>query len=220
MRILKFAKLDILKLKRNWILLLFPFVSLAFLHSNQLMGVPVGVVAYAAFAGIVAATTPFEVDRREESGFIRNLPSKPGEGPLGRFFFGFLMMVWMLGVEMIAFAIASSFMKGVEFFSPLALRIYACIFGAALVFSGIQTIVYSLFRSKNNYVQAFINLAVPFIFIFCASTFMTKTDLNSMKYAIEMFFDHGGALIVCAAGMILHFIMAFAVSKTKMGRKY
>ncbi len=220
MRIIKFTKLDLLKLKRNWILLLFPFISLVFIDSNQMLSVPVGAVAYAAFAGIVAATIPFEADKKEESGFIRNLPAKPGEGTLGRFFFGFIMMVWMLGVEMITFAIASPFMKGVEFFSPLALRIYACIFGAALVFSGIQTIVYSLFRAKNNHVQAFIRLAVPFLFFFCASTFMVNADLDSLKYTIEMFFAHGGALIVCAAGIVLHFIMGFVVSKTKMGKKY
>ena len=220
MRIIKFAKLDILKLKRNWILLLFPFVSLAFLHSNQLMGVPVGVVAYAAFAGIVAATTPFEVDRREESGFIRNLPSKPGEGTLGRFFFGFLMMVWMLGVEMVTFAVASFFIKDVVFFSPLAFKIYACIFGAALVFSGLQTCVFALLRLKNMQAQSIIRLVVPFLFFFGASTLLVDTDINSMKDAVEMFFAHGGALIVFAAGILLHFIMAFAVSKTKMGRKY
>nr|MCR4649079.1 hypothetical protein [Lachnospiraceae bacterium] len=73
---------------------------------------------------------------------------------------------------------------------------------------------------KNNHVQAFIRLAVPFLFFFCASAFMTKTDINSMKYAIEMFFDHGGALIVCVTGILIHFIMGFVSSKTNWGKKY
>ena len=220
MRIIKFAKLDLLKLKRNWILLLFPLISLAFISSNQILGVPVGAMAYAAFAGIAAATIPFEADRNSESGFIRNLPSKPGERTMGRFFFGFLMMVWMIGVEMIVFAFASPFMKGNEFFSPIAFRIYACIFGVAMVFSGIQTIVYAICRVKNLQLQSIIRLAVPSLFFFGASAFMTKTDLNSMKYAIEMFFDHGGALIVCATGILIHFIMGFVSSKTNWGKKY
>ena len=96
MRVLKFAKIDILLCKSYMWILLFPVLVLAIVILEPDMNSLYGTI-YCLFGGLVLSSLPFTLhDPRQTGGFTRLLPARQGDDIKGHFLFSFLFLLLFL----------------------------------------------------------------------------------------------------------------------------
>ena len=96
MRVLKFAKIDILLCKSYMWILLFPVLVLAIVILEPDMNSLYGTI-YCLFGGLVLASLPITLhDPRQTGGFTRLLPARQGDDIKGHFLFSFLFLLLFL----------------------------------------------------------------------------------------------------------------------------
>ena len=172
MRVVKFFRIDVLRIKQYWYMLLMPSIFVFFFsRGSGTMGL-FGIV-YGLFMGIIFSTVPFNLESRSEIGFLQMLPSRPGEQVLGHFLFGFVILSLCLlsGIagtvvrEVFNFVSGrSGAMAGVTYFGVIPI-----FFGIALVMTGVEEALFSAFRFENAMVMQLVKIAPAFLFFFGAS---------------------------------------------------
>ena len=178
MRILKFVKVDALKIKSFYLALLFPLLSAFMLVMSDEPDVLFG-VSYCLFAGIVFSAFPFTGEKAEENGFQMMLPSKPGEEIYGHFVFGILALVCSLVLGFVSVGIAGIFNKAV-LTAQIDVGAILAAFGAALIFVGIEDLLLTVFRYENIKALQFIRIIPAFIYFFGMNAAI-KTDAPVSK---------------------------------------
>lgn len=166
MRILKFARIALIRARRYRFVIFFPIIAVFMILGNQSNSVMFS-VAYCLFAGIILASIPFSTEKREEAGFLQMLPAKPGELILGIFTFGFFCILAGAVLGMISVLAAHLIRPSMDILrlmpSPASM---AEVIGLALVFTGFQGAMLTLFRFDGGSMVQLLRLLPAFAFFF------------------------------------------------------
>jgi hypothetical protein len=162
MRILKFAKTDLLQIKRMIWALLFPVYALIILLTTD-EGFTLPAFSYCLFAAIILCTVPLSGKSASETGFLDLLPGKKGEQTKGHFLFALLLLLLFGVLALAAIAIAHLIRPTIVFDSA---ALYLSLTGVALLFAAVEILILSLFHSDNTRAIAILRMAPAFLFWF------------------------------------------------------
>jgi len=169
MRMLKFARVDYMKCRRfGFILILFPALSAIMMIVEPDSPVLFS-ITYCLFAGIILSSFPFNMESREERGFVQMLPARPGELVWGHYAFGLLVLLatFLLGIA--SLMIARIFVPSIRLFSMDGedLRpLYPAVLGIAVVFVGLQNLLFTVLRFENAHLAQIFRIVPAFVFFF------------------------------------------------------
>lgn len=199
-RIVKFAKIDFLRIKKYWWIILFPLLSIA-VYLAEPERAPLFVLSYCLFAAIIFTTIPLSVETPSEIGFLRMLPSRPGERQKGHFLFSFLFDTVAFGVGFISMLVCRLVNPTVEIFTFNGINlhwVYLMLFGLSLIIIGIQNMGFCIFHAKNAQVMAIFRMVPGFIFLFGTSA-LYDSDSSFLQDAVVNIFRMNGIvfLIIC-----------------------
>lgn len=217
MRILKFAKTDLLKQKQFWWMLLFP--AMAVFMGLRDAGIYFAVV-YCVFVGIIVSVIPFSAEAKQESGFLGMLPSKPGELILGHCAFGFFTIVVFFLEGLLAGGVILLLRpEGRTVLSdlPQVLGFCGIIFACGLFITGVQEVFWSLFRFQNPQVMALLRMLPGFLFFFLGSSFfgdMETISTSSISQALMRANGPAAAL----AGIAVYILLSLLASRVARDR--
>lgn len=218
MRVLKFTKVDLIKTRKFYYILLFPMLTVFLLARDPKMPAMFG-VAYCLFVSIVVAALPFNTEAQNESGFLQLLPAKPGEQILGHFTFGLCanLVGFVLGI--ISAMVAHAIVPGASLFSLNGASIegfYPLLLGIALLFTGLESLLMTLFRFQNIHAAQLMRTVPAFIFFFGMNSLATNGDAPG-RDALLFLSGAGGyaALGVCLATFLALALLAAGISRKR-----
>ena len=180
MRILNYMKVDLRKcMDYRWVLL-FPLIAL-FLLTQADFGKSTFAMVYCLFGGVVIATIPFNKEKKEENGFIRMLPGKPGDSTRGHFLFAFCVVLFfaLMGRLMLLFASMVRTDLLPEFQTNLCL--YPALSGVALLINLLEDILCVFLGNENTVIIRLLRMAPAFVFLFGVSAFQEKLPVLFAK---------------------------------------
>lgn len=218
-RILKYTKTDILRTKSSlWIFaicLVGVMVAISGRDNSYLF-----CYLYSLFISIVISEQPYQNERVEDRGFLRMLPSKPGEEILGHFLYSYLSVI--VGAVIGFIGIAS-----VRLIHPDAIvlvqagshdirGIYLILLGFAELIAGVSAFLLSIFRYQNVYVLVFFRLFPAFVFFFCINSIMDASIISTDKI-LKLFTIPSGllALLICTVLFIVLAVIAGKIDGKK-----
>ncbi len=172
MRVLKFLKIDCLKMKSLWIALFFPLLSIFILITSDVPNL-LFAAGYCLFAGIIYATFPFTGENPQENGFLMMLPSKPGEDILGHFLFGFLAVTAALFLGLFSIFVSGLINSNVRN-TPLPTGFILVLYGAAVIFVGLEELLLTVFRYESIRAVQLIRIVPAFVYFFAANAVMDR----------------------------------------------
>lgn len=162
MRILKFAKIDLIKTKSVPFFLFFPILSIVLLVRESDTPTFFSCL-YCLFGGIILSSMPFTMECKANSGFLKMLPSKNGEEIRGHFLYSFIALLLSMTLSLAAIAIAQLIRPQVSFGM---LWIYPLLFGIALLFTALENTVFCLFHYDSTTATQLLRIAPGFLFFF------------------------------------------------------
>lgn len=167
-RVLKFAKIDLLKVWRFFYVLLLPVVAVL-IEAKKLQVSALFSVSYCLFTSIVLAAMPFRLERAEESGFLQLLPARPGEQVLGHFLFGFMVNLAGFALGLLCAMLARAVNPSVALFSAEGTPItgfYPVLLGVSLVFTGVEALLMTALRFRSMHAAQLMRVLPAFVFLF------------------------------------------------------
>ena len=183
MRVLKFAKIDILLCKSYMWILLFPVLVLAIVILEPDMNSLYGTI-YCLFGGLVLSSLPFTLhDPRQTGGFTRLLPARQGDNIKGHFLFSFLFLLLFL-------------------ISP---ALYMVLFSFTLLFAALQNLLFCILHTNSQQAQQLIRMAPPFLFFFGGVSLLQR--FPDIFTVLDILFTPAGSCLCLLAGLVL-FVLA------------
>lgn len=218
MRVLKFTKIDAIKVWRFLYILLFPVIAV-FANAREPDGSAVFGVIYCLFVGIVLAAMPFRLESPEESGFLQLLPAKPGEQVLGHFLFGLLNNLAGFALGLLCTFIAHAINPAARLFTLEGMPVtglYPVLLGVALVFTGAEALLMTTFRFHNLHADQLLRILPAFVFLFGMNSLATNGDAPG-RDALLFLSGAGGyaALGVCLAIFLALALLAAGISRKR-----
>ena len=203
MTILKYAKIDLLRLRQmTLMLLLFPVLAV-FINVRSPGDSFVFSFSYCTFMGIVIASIPFQRETSQEAGFLSMLPSRKGDDVRGHFLFGFLSVCVGFATACVALGISvlisPAVRRSVAENGP-DVRPILLLFAAALLLTGIQNLMLSFFRFNSSRGMAILRLAPAFLFFFGAGYLSDSAWFADM---LKFLSSH----VVCAAVFLISLVL-------------
>ncbi|MBR2258835.1 MAG: ABC-2 transporter permease [Blautia sp.] len=214
MRTFKFAKIDLMRVKKMklWILALFPVISVILTMNNN--STPYFGLFYCVFGGMILGTLPFNLETREEAGFVRMLPSKPGDQVLGHFIFGFctVFVCILLGVGSLAAARLLDHSFSRQLLSGRELIGASCLtFALCLVCLAAGDLIFTVTRFETVKGMTIVRIIPPFLFLFGAN-FLLETDQGLLRTILELLL-WGNGLAALAVSIVLFCIVAVIAAR-------
>ena len=213
-RILKFAKIDIFRVKRYMWMILFPLIAVFWGVSEPESG-PVFSMMYCLFAGIILSSMPISAQGEHEKGLLGMLPARPGEAVYGHYLFGGVVLFIGMLLGFVSIVIASLIQPKIilaEFLGKDFISIFILLFGGALVMNGLQLLILLLFRTSSMQVMQLIRLAPGFLFFF-GSSFLW--DGNAPQLLMTLLRSGGVILLIC---VLLYILLAWIAAKLVVRR--
>lgn len=163
MRVFKFVKIDILKVRNLIWTLLFPALAAAILLKDSSDPRALFAFLYCLLGGIVVSTTPLSEESARESGFLKMLPAGNGDAIRGHFLFSLLTML-LFGILGIAAVETSRLINpahtvGLTCFYPLGT-------GAGLLIVALENALLCAFHFENAQAQGALRTIPAFVFFF------------------------------------------------------
>lgn len=203
MRVLKFAKIDILLCKSYMWILLFPVLVLAIVILEPDMNSLYGTI-YCLFGGLVLSSLPFTLhDPRQTGGFTRLLPARQGDDIKGHFLFSFLFLLLFLILSLPAAGLGGLF-KG-ETAALLSPALYMVLFSFTLLFAALQNLLFCILHTNSQQAQQLIRMAPPFLFFFGGVSLLQH--FPDIFTALDILFTPAGSCLCLLAGLVL-FVLA------------
>ena len=203
MRVLKFAKIDILLCKSYMWILLFPVLVLAIVILEPDMNSLYGTI-YCLFGGLVLSSLPFTLhDPRQTGGFTRLLPARQGDDVEGYFLFSFLFLLLFLILSLPAAGLGGLF-KG-ETAALLSPALYMVLFSFTLLFAALQNLLFCILHTNSQQAQQLIRMAPPFLFFFGGVSLLQH--FPDIFTALDILFTPAGSCLCLLAGLVL-FVLA------------
>lgn len=212
-RVLKFAKIDCMKVWRFFYILLFPVVAMIG-EAYQLRVSAIFSVVYFLFTSIVLAALPFRLENTEESGFLQLLPARPGEQVMGHFLFGLILNLGGFALGMLCAFVVRAINPAASVFSSEEMRIaglYPALLGVALIFTGIEALLMTALRFHSVHAAQLVRILPAFVFLFGINRVINESTAK-LADTLRTLSGVGGlaALGVC--------LLAFAVLAWISGR--
>lgn len=202
MRVLKFAKIDILLCKSYMWILLFPVLVLAIVILEPDMNSLYGTI-YCLFGGLVLSSLPFTLhDPRQTGGFTRLLPARQGDDIKGHFLFSFLFLLLFLILSLPATGLAGLFRSRMTLLSP---ALYMVLFSFTLLFAALQNLLFCILHTNSQQAQQLIRMAPPFLFFFGGVSLLQH--FPDIFTALDILFTPAGSCLCLLAGLVL-FVLA------------
>lgn len=203
MRVLKFAKIDILLCKSYMWILLFPVLVLAIVILEPDMNSLYGTI-YCLFGGLVLSSLPFTLhDPRQTGGFTRLLPARQGDDIKGHFLFSFLFLLLFLILSLPAAGLGGLF-KG-ETAALLSPALYMVLFSFTLLFAAFQNLLFCILHTNSQQAQQLIRMAPPFLFFFGGVSLLQR--FPDIFTVLDILFTPAGSCLCLLAGLVL-FVLA------------
>ena len=180
MSVFKFAKIDLMEIKRYWFMVLFPILAILFIVREPDTSAFFG-VAYCLFMGIVIAMNPFSRRTADENGFLHMLPAMPGDDIRGHFFYGGMVNLLAFALGLLANWIAHLINPEVQFLQAGTVNLtgfYMALLGAAFLVTGLQGLVQSVFSFDKTFALQMVRLVPAFLFFFISNGI--SDELGSM----------------------------------------
>jgi len=208
---LKFLKIDLIRVKRFWYMLLICFAVLALLGKRNGMPGLFG-LGYCLFIGIIMSTFPANLESGNERGFLQMLPAKPGEDIKGHFLFAAVCTLVFTVIAFVLIAAARAINPSLPLFNIEGVSIsglYPVLIGLALVFSGIELLLLTVFRYKSVQMQQLLRLIPAFVFFFGANLISDRTQEMRIP---DLSFGMKPLYIAILTGCIIVFIALAEIS--------
>ena len=211
MKALYFAKIDYIKSRTQlYLILLIGIIVTAIMQMSDDMPGQVGFI-YGVFIAIVFATAPFGACTRKDAGFQELLPATTLQRVLGRFLFGFSLLLFGTCIGLVA-AAGSYLMTGRREMVPLPVCLIT--FAIGLVIITAQYILFYLVgESKGAQLLSLVRMVPSMCFFFVSMKLIGEIQKNPAA-AFALLEKVGGnldaigwggavmALIVMMAGIV------------------
>ncbi|MBR1820087.1 MAG: ABC-2 transporter permease [Clostridia bacterium] len=205
MRVLKFARVDLIKTWKFFYILFFPMLTVLLLARDPKLPAMFG-VAYCLFVSIVLAAMPFNTEDRSESGFLQLLPAKPGEQILGHFLFGLGANLAGFALGLISAAVAHAIVPSAALFSidgAAVTGFYPALLGVALLITGLEALLLTVFRFQSVHAQQLMRIAPAFVFFFAMNSLAVDSGAAGRNMLLAL---GGGAGFAALAACLLAFL--------------
>ena len=204
MRSLKFARVDLMRNRRNIkLILLLEVIALYFARSNMETGFIMGLI-YVVFMGNVFCNTVFSYNSMQESGFLLLLPGSVKHRICGRFLFG---VAYFMGAAFLYWVLA--LLIGIRnVLSIQGISICLIILLIGIMVSNIEFVLFYLVgETKSQMTISLIRVVPPLLFFF--GGFYTMNHLGELAGAGGMLF---GALLWVDSHLALCVVSLFVLA--------
>lgn len=214
----KYLKVDILKARKMWYMLLLPLLIFVFLAGKNATSGLFG-LAYCLFISIVVSTYPANSEIKGERGFLQMLPAKPGADIKGHFLFAAAITFAYAALAVVIIAVSKRINPGLQVFEIGGVNVgglYLAVIGVALLFSAVEVTILSVFRYKSVQVQQLMRIVPAFIFFFAMSRI---SDLAEEVRLPNLSFEFGTGSILVFLCCIVIFTVLMEVSARVSARQ-
>lgn len=163
MRVFKFVKIDVLKVRNLIWTLLFPALATAILLKDSSDPKALFAFLYCLLGGIVVSTTPLSEESARESGFLKMLPARNGDAIRGHFLFSLLTML-LFGVLGIAAVEISRLINPSD--TAGLISFYLLGTGIGLFIVALENVLLCAFHFENVQAQGALRTIPAFVFFF------------------------------------------------------
>lgn len=224
MRIVKFAKLDLIRTRRYLWILAYSLLGLIFLlrspDSNGSFPIFFGL-----FGALILGLFPFQIEQRAESGFTRMLPSREGEDILGHYFYGACVLIASYLVALTCVAVANLFIPTIDVIGrPETRGIYHLLLGGGFLVMGLQYLGMTVFRFQTARGYAYLRIVPAMVFFGVGQFLSGAMEGKEGTLSPAEITDVQGSLAVVgaaalAAGIIVYIILALISVRIDRNRK-
>ena len=221
-RVIHMAGIDFLKLLRKkmiWLALL-PVLTVFMLTRSEPASATFG-VAYCIFISMIIAVFPFQSEDEKETGFLQMLPSLPAEPVYGHFLFSFLVVAAGMMCALLSLAAADLIRPGsgyIKHFCVEGLSGGMLFFGAALILTALENMVFTVFRFKSQQVMVLIRMAPAFLLFFAANFVEEKSESLLAKGLQAVTGLHPAFTLALA--LIIYLLIAFMTGRIFLKKRY
>lgn len=211
-RIVKFAKIDFLRIKDYKWIAAFPLLSVI-LFLAEPDSSPLFIVAYCLFAGIIFSALPCSMRAPTEAGFLQMLPARSGEQQKGHFLFSLLFTLLSFLAGLLFTLVCQLIRPSFQLFAANGLSFTAfslVLLGTAILFGGLQLFILTVFWTKNAQVMALVRMIPGFIYLFGFSGIADQFS-NAAESPVDLLQSSAGFLnvpnsVIVLAGCFLVFL--------------
>lgn len=180
MRLFKFLKIDIIRIKRMAWVLLFPVLAAFIIVKDADSTNSLFAFLYCLLGGIVLASFPLSGECAGESGFLKMLPSKKGDSLRGHFLFALLTMLLFAFLGIGAIWVSHLINPAIAFgLSP----IYPLVLGIGLLVSALENVLLCAFHFDNQQAQGVLRMVPAFVFFFGGLMVYSQFPESVAKFA-------------------------------------
>lgn len=208
MRILKYAKVDFIISKRFVLFILILPILAFFMLLKDTDGSALFASVYCLFVGIILSSSPRMAQNQAESGFLKMLPSKSGEDVKGHFLYAFCLLLLSLLLSWAVIGAAILLRPQLDF-GPF--HYYVLVLGAALVFSGIENLIYYLIPTDYAPQTANLLRLLPGMLFFFGGIFFADSLPNIVLWFVTWINPLRSYILFFLSAIIFLIFMEIAV---------
>ncbi|MDO5345895.1 MAG: ABC-2 transporter permease [Lachnospiraceae bacterium] len=201
MKLLKFVKIDFIRLKTNRSLLVLWPLSILIIMLFSGKANTLFVYLYCLFGGIIFSTIP--LDSHSSSGFLKMLPSKEGDDVRGHFLFSFCLLLLSM---LFALAATQAVTLYRPEFSALPAKQVLLLFSLSVLITALQNLILCTFRSNNVQAMQMLRMGPAFLFYF--GTLVVADHLPKIQHFFAGWFQLRNVCLLLLICFLFYCIIA------------